>query len=316
MGLIRKIVLTPIKWAVKKVIHKTLLEFPKQENKYPVACVYCPEMCRFSCPTAVVTGNDAVTPRGKVSLLYKEEKWPGKISKNKELWPIYDCTGCGRCSKYCVYEIPVADILLEARQENKWNKIDHVILSEVEKQDKIGDLLDELGFPQKAENRLNQFLVDSPVEVLVDEPKELFYLRKKGIDAKLSWGTHLNEKFVNKLKSSLSGERWLIAESVWLNRRLNNMSVNKWIKELSLMPEFNLVLPFQSGDDCMETAGEGAYQFLFADQAKKIAQEYYQRDRKNIDGILCFSNRMANHFRASLNSDIEIKSIIEIYNEK
>src|SRR4051812_5534741 len=120
MGSIPKIVSTPLKWASKRLIHSTLLRFPGGDPQSSVACVYCPEMCRFSCPTAVVSGNDAVTPCNKMGLLYKEEKWPGKLSSEGPLWPIYDCTGCGRCTEYCVYEMPVQERLFEARKKWKW----------------------------------------------------------------------------------------------------------------------------------------------------------------------------------------------------
>ncbi|MGZ3709234.1 MAG: hypothetical protein ACXWPM_10880, partial [Bdellovibrionota bacterium] len=97
MGSIPKIVSTPLKWASKQVLNRTLLRFPGGDSHDPIACVYCPEMCRFSCPTAVVSGNDAVTPCNKMGLVYKEKKWPGQASQGAPLWPIYDCTGCGRC---------------------------------------------------------------------------------------------------------------------------------------------------------------------------------------------------------------------------
>src|SRR5262249_47981854 len=110
----------PLKWVSKQFINRTLLRFPGGDEHSPIACTFCPEMCRFSCPSAVVSGNDAVTPCNKNSLLYKEEKWPGRASAGGPLWTIYDCTGCGRCTEFCVYEMPVADQLFAARAAHPW----------------------------------------------------------------------------------------------------------------------------------------------------------------------------------------------------
>jgi hypothetical protein len=86
------------------------------ESIYMVEVVRsCPEMCRFACPTAVVSANDAVTPCNKMSLLHKEKRWPGRAGGGGPLWALYDCTGCGRCSTHCVYDMPVADQLFAAR---------------------------------------------------------------------------------------------------------------------------------------------------------------------------------------------------------
>ena len=160
MRSIRKIVSTPIKWAFKTVLHKTLLRFPGGDQHSPIACVYCPELCRFSCPTAVVSANDAVTPCNKMGLTYKAEKWPDQTLRHQPLWPIYDCTGCGRCTEYCLYEMPVMDQLFAARKKWKWDAAESASAQITDASDPVGDLADELGDAATAQRRLKVYLAD------------------------------------------------------------------------------------------------------------------------------------------------------------
>ena len=159
MGSIPKIVSTPLKWVSKELLHRTLLRFPGGDAHDPIVCVYCPEMCRFSCPTAVVSGSDAVTPCNKMSLLHKEERWPGKAAGGGPLWPLYDCTGCGRCSEYCVYGMPVAETLFEARKQFAWEPAMRAASQGLtDAEDPVGDLADELGDGENAKRRLEAFV--------------------------------------------------------------------------------------------------------------------------------------------------------------
>lgn len=102
------------------VFKKKLLKFSDRYRADTQACFYCPEMCRFSCPTAETLRANTVTPRGKVSIVHWLERGESaeKIAGSKEqaLWFLEQCTGCGRCTEYCLYENDVAGILREARR--------------------------------------------------------------------------------------------------------------------------------------------------------------------------------------------------------
>src|SRR5262249_15539366 len=104
-------------WAFKK----KLLAFSGRFRWEPEACFYCPEMCRFSCAVAEVTKHNAFTPRGKMSLLHLAERgYPAEAvagSAEERLSILEQCTGCGRCTEYCVYEVDVPGRLREARAE-------------------------------------------------------------------------------------------------------------------------------------------------------------------------------------------------------
>ncbi len=315
MGLIPKIVLTPLKWASKAVLHKTLLRFPGGDSKSPIACVYCPEMCRFSCPTAVVSGNDAVTPCNKMGLLYKEKKWPGQSAQGGPLWPIYDCTGCGRCTEYCVYEMPVMDQLFEARKLHKWEFATKAAAELTDEIDPVGDLADELGDEDSSIRRLEKFTKKNQNRNTgVREPRSLFFLRQKGFTGSLTWEPWLHEAISDSIKKKLSGKTWLLHESVWLSRHLNRVhDLQTWI-EAARMAGLQLKRPFAQGHDCIDCGGEGAYPRLFPSQSLQMAREFWERDQHRADGILCMSKRCADHFRKALDSHVAILAFEELQN--
>ena len=310
MGSIPKIVSTPLKWASKKILDRTLLRFPRGDAQSPIACTYCPEMCRFSCPTAVVSGNDAVTPLNKMSLLYKEDRWPNSVSSLGELWPLYDCTGCGRCTDYCVYGMPVADRLFQARSEFQWGNARQAALEMTPELDPYGDLAFELGDLKGSQQRLDQ-LKSAGQEVKVAEPKSLHFLKSHGVEARLSWEGELRASPHQAILDSLSGKRWLIHESVWLSRRLQKFQeVSSWI-ETALRLDVKFVVPFANGKDCIDCGGEGAYAKLFPKQARQMALDFWERDQHQADGVFCFSQRCASHLKSSL-SDTSISSAVSI----
>jgi ferredoxin len=282
LGSIPRIVLTPIKWVSKRAIGKLVLSFPASEPR-TVACVYCPEMCRFACPTAVVSGNDAVTPCNKMGLLYKEQKWPGRASGGGELWPIYDCTGCGRCTEYCVYQQPVAETLLAARAERAWGPAREAAARLTEAEDPWGDLAAELGDVRAAEARAGAR------QVPVTEPKAAHHLGRP-----LAW----EEELVSGPAGvgPLRDRRWLVHESPWLSRRMGRAEqVRGWV-ERARAKGARLELPHHHGRDCIDCGGEGAYARLFPEQARAMAREIWERDRHRADGVLCFSERCRGHF--------------------
>ncbi len=305
MGSIPKIVSTPLKWVSKKILNHTLLRFPGGDAHQPMVCVYCPEMCRFSCPTAVVSANDAVTPCNKMGLLYKEETWPGKATQGGPLWPIYDCTGCGRCTEYCVYDMPVALKLFEARKKYKWEEAEKAAARITDAEDPVGDLADELGDSANAKRRLEQFLKrqgsGGEKSRKVTEPKSLYFLQQNGVSAVLHWEKMLMNPSNSKMQlQKLKKTPWLLHESVWYNRHLGKTDVIKeWLK-WAQGQGIQIQQPFAKGDDCIDCGGEGAYPYLFSEQARQMASDIWERDKHTADGILCVSARCAQHLRSSL----------------
>lgn len=104
------------------IFKKKLLKFSGRYAWEPEACFYCPEMCRFSCPVAEARRDNTVTPRAKMSLLhlaergFSDEQVAG--SSEQRLWVLEQCSGCGRCTEYCVYENRVAMNLGKGRGEH------------------------------------------------------------------------------------------------------------------------------------------------------------------------------------------------------
>ncbi len=69
---------------------------------------------------------------------------------------------------------------------------------------------------------------------------------------------------------------------------------------------------FHQGRDCIDCGGEGAYRQLFPEQAARMASDLWQRDGERADGILCFSNRCAEHLRSTLGPGVPVVSLLEI----
>ncbi|MGZ3689813.1 MAG: hypothetical protein ACXWP5_00800 [Bdellovibrionota bacterium] len=309
MGSIPKIVSTPLKWASKQVLNRTLLRFPGGDSHDPIACVYCPEMCRFSCPTAVVSGNDAVTPCNKMGLVYKEKKWPGQASQGAPLWPIYDCTGCGRCTEYCVYEMPVMEQLFEARKSNRWEVADRAASELTDEQDPVGDLADELGAAAAATRRAREF---SAKPSTVIEPRSLYFLKQQGIAAESIWDRVLSAPPSKKMLAALSGKTWLFHESVWFSRQLGrDAEIQTWINSARALG-VEIRRPFHTGRDCIDCGGEGAYRLMFPVQARQMAVEIWERDRHRAQGVLCLTGRCAEHLRASLGDTVPVVALSEL----
>jgi ferredoxin len=295
----------------KKLIHSTLLRFPGGNSHDPIACVYCPEMCRFSCPTAVVSANDAVTPCNKMGLLHKEARWPGQAAGGQPLWPLYDCTGCGRCTEYCVYEMPVALTLFEARKKHPWERAERAAKELTDAEDPVGDLADELGDEKNSIRRFERFTSARGELVQVPEPKSVYFLLKKGISADLTWEDALEDSRLAGWAQRLAGRTWLLHESVWLSRRLEGAAeIAVWV-EKARAAGIELQLPFEHGMDCTDCGGEGAYSRLFPEQARQMAVDLWARDQHRAQGVLCFSARCAEHLRKCMPAGVPVVSLSE-----
>lgn len=79
-------------------------------------CTYCPKLCRYACPVAEASGRETFTPWGLMSrgALIQRGLLPMDQATAVQ-WS--HCTGCGRCTAACKHEIPVAEIIREARAE-------------------------------------------------------------------------------------------------------------------------------------------------------------------------------------------------------
>ncbi len=301
MDSIRKIALIPAKWASKQLVHHWLLQFSANEQTADtVACVFCPELCRFSCPVAVVTGSDAVTPCNKNSVLYKEAKWPASQTSLGELWPIYACTGCGRCTEYCLHKVDVGKNLVAARTRFKWSKAREVVLQLSDQLDLWGDLAFELGETAIGQKRLEVQLnnagyhADGTRKVEVFEPKIAYVLKELGIKSDLIFDWERLDW------RKLEGKRWYLHESVFFSRRLARFEeVNRFI-EAAKKRGIELVIDFEHGKDCIDCGGEGAYRYLFERESKQMAREIWEKVRSRCDGVIGFGDRCLSHFRLSV----------------
>ena len=304
MASIRKIVSTPVKWASRKILHRTLLTFPGGDAHDPIACTYCPEMCRFACPSAVVSGSDTVTPCNKMSLLHKEERWPGRAAAGGELWPLYDCTGCGRCTEHCVYGVPVADQLFKARATYGWERASSLGLTDSE--DPYGDIAEELGDEAQAKIRFDRVRSQARGVFECDESRVVYFLGLRGLSSALSWQWVFlaapDHPFWSFASQRLGGRTFLLYESVWMNRRLGRSAqADLLVSRLRDGAAVRLERSFAHGKDAIDCGGETpGYIKLFPAQARQMALDWWQRDAHRAQAVLSLSPRASAHLRASI----------------
>jgi dimethylglycine catabolism B len=78
-------------------------------------CVYCPKLCRASCPVSNAEPSESLTPWGKMSSVFFAGR--GDVAIDPELAVLaWACTGCLACKERCDHKNPVADVLAEARE--------------------------------------------------------------------------------------------------------------------------------------------------------------------------------------------------------
>ncbi|MGC8684178.1 MAG: (Fe-S)-binding protein [bacterium] len=87
-----------------------LLDKYKRELEY---CTFCPRLCRFECPVALVEYNETYTPTSKMMLVYMAEKGSVKMDAVKEAF--YMCVDCKHCITPCIHRIDVPKVLIVAR---------------------------------------------------------------------------------------------------------------------------------------------------------------------------------------------------------
>ena len=81
-------------------------------------CTYCPKMCRHVCPVSNALGNESLIPQAKMELfnMLRRRAVPWELDY---VLPMYGCTGCGLCTKFCVHEVDVASALMAGRAEGE-----------------------------------------------------------------------------------------------------------------------------------------------------------------------------------------------------
>ncbi|MFO0611314.1 MAG: (Fe-S)-binding protein [Polyangiaceae bacterium] len=79
-------------------------------------CVYCPKLCRASCPVSNVEPTESLTPWGKMSASYFLGR--GDMALEADTASVaWGCTGCGACKERCDHRNDVATTLRDTRAE-------------------------------------------------------------------------------------------------------------------------------------------------------------------------------------------------------
>jgi heterodisulfide reductase subunit D len=91
-------------------------------------CTYCPKMCRHVCPVSNAIGVETFIPQAKMHLLNMLRR--NAIPWEKDLVaPLFACTSCRLCQKYCLHDTNVASILEMGRQRLEQRRLEHPALS-------------------------------------------------------------------------------------------------------------------------------------------------------------------------------------------
>lgn len=81
-------------------------------------CVFCPKLCRTTCPVSNEQPRETLTPWGKMSMAYFSAH--GDVEATESFaQPAWACTGCHACKSACDHGNDVAGTLLEARSALK-----------------------------------------------------------------------------------------------------------------------------------------------------------------------------------------------------
>ncbi|MEW6058031.1 MAG: (Fe-S)-binding protein [Bdellovibrionota bacterium] len=335
MKLIQNISSTLKTWVFKNKVFK----FSKRYRRDPQACFYCPEMCRFSCPTAETLRTNAITPRGKMSLLHLTER--GYSDENvagdsvSRQWFLEQCTGCGRCTEYCVHEVDVASNLREER--NKFWQAQNRSGLEGSFQGLLRSLEVLSGrvlfcepgrasWWNKNARLLKDLQVDQAVEV--DFPHREWGWGKLQSEKLAEIGKALKKCELIYLESPEVG--WFFAKGLKADGKALSAEVRLvWPQFFKLMvgaplppgfvfhESFHLTrllprlgysipmyergqMPFHSGWNVLDCGGEGFYRHAHLETAKKMATRFLGdlgKDGRKIDKIVCQSLACVEHLR-------------------
>ncbi|MGH7281188.1 MAG: 4Fe-4S dicluster domain-containing protein, partial [Polyangiaceae bacterium] len=77
-------------------------------------CVFCPKLCRTTCPVSNEEPRETLTPWGKMSMAYFSAHGDVDASESfaSTAWA---CTGCRKCTDMCDHKNDVAGALYDAR---------------------------------------------------------------------------------------------------------------------------------------------------------------------------------------------------------
>lgn len=108
------------------------------------ACARCGS-CLSECPAYLVTGNEAVTAKGKITLARKLLK--NQPVSREEAWNAFLCMHCKACEEVCQTNLELMSLFdaLEAKIESKYGKPDVQIkefLTMVDENDEYWDMVD------------------------------------------------------------------------------------------------------------------------------------------------------------------------------
>lgn len=77
-------------------------------------CVFCPKLCRTTCPVSNAEPRETLIPWGKMTTAWMTAH--GDMPADRaHAAPAWACTGCLACSAACEHRNPVADVLADAR---------------------------------------------------------------------------------------------------------------------------------------------------------------------------------------------------------
>jgi Fe-S oxidoreductase len=77
-------------------------------------CVFCPKLCRSSCPVSNAEPRETVTPWGKMSMAYFVANESVALTPSFAT-PAWACTGCFGCREHCDHKNDVTGTLFDAR---------------------------------------------------------------------------------------------------------------------------------------------------------------------------------------------------------
>ena len=80
-----------------------------------IDCSMCPNMCKFSCPVYLATGDETFTPQKKARLILYKEK--GFLENEKGFFDtMFQCALCGSCVVNCQYDdFDIRDFIVDER---------------------------------------------------------------------------------------------------------------------------------------------------------------------------------------------------------
>jgi Fe-S oxidoreductase len=77
-------------------------------------CVFCPKLCRSSCPVSNAEPRETLTPWGKMSAAWMAAHGDVPVNASHAA-PAWACTGCFACRESCDHRNAVAEVLTDAR---------------------------------------------------------------------------------------------------------------------------------------------------------------------------------------------------------